>query len=104
MPTTLTIRRLLKDYLLMTHALVKLQRRDGYWNASLVSTNYAGPEMTVRHCSSTEWHGVCATASSMPRSIVPCDKAWKALRSCVHANGFLGYNQGTGADPSTGQP
>ena len=33
-----------------------------------------------------------------------CDNAWKAIASCVHENGFLGWNQGTGADPSAGQP
>ena len=33
-----------------------------------------------------------------------CDKAWKALESCVHPDGFLGWNQGTGKDPSAGQP
>jgi rhamnogalacturonyl hydrolase YesR len=34
-----------------------------------------------------------------------CDKTWQALvRDCVHANGFLGYSQGTGKDPSAGQP
>jgi rhamnogalacturonyl hydrolase YesR len=33
-----------------------------------------------------------------------CDKAWQALKSCLHHNGFLGWNQGTGKDPSAGQP
>ena len=32
------------------------------------------------------------------------EKAWKAMASCVHPNGFLGWNQGTGKDPSAGQP
>lgn len=98
-------KELLKDYLLMTHALVKLQRRDGYWNASLVSTNYAGPEMTgtALFLYGMAWgvrNGILNAKEYRP----VCDKAWKALRGCVHANGFLGYNQGTGADPSTGQP
>lgn len=98
-------KELLKDYLLMTHALVKLQRRDGYWNASLVSTNYAGPEMTgtALFLYGMAWgvrNGILDAKEYRP----VCDKAWKALRGCVHANGFLGYNQGTGADPSTGQP
>ena len=26
------------------------------------------------------------------------------MRTCVHADGFLGWNQGTGKDPSAGQP
>ena len=34
-----------------------------------------------------------------------CDRAWQALvRDCVHPDGFLGYVQGTGKDPSAGQP
>jgi rhamnogalacturonyl hydrolase YesR len=31
-------------------------------------------------------------------------KAWCALVSAVHTNGFLGYAQGTGSKPSDGQP
>ena len=34
----------------------------------------------------------------------PMERAWKALESCVHESGFIGYNQGTGKDPSAGQP
>ena len=26
------------------------------------------------------------------------------MRTCVHPDGFLGWNQGTGKDPSAGQP
>ena len=33
-----------------------------------------------------------------------CDKAWKALETLVHEDGFLGYVQGTGKEPSAGQP
>lgn len=32
------------------------------------------------------------------------EKAWKAIASSIHPNGFIGYNQGTGKDPSAGQP
>ena len=32
------------------------------------------------------------------------DKAWKALAASVHEDGFIGYNQGTGKEPSAGQP
>jgi rhamnogalacturonyl hydrolase YesR len=31
-------------------------------------------------------------------------KAWTAMASSVHPNGFLGYVQGTGKQPSDGQP
>ena len=34
-----------------------------------------------------------------------CDRAWTAMVSqCVHPDGFLGWMQGTGKDPSAGQP
>jgi len=34
-----------------------------------------------------------------------CDKAWSAMvRDAVHQDGFLGWMQGTGKDPSAGQP
>ena len=28
----------------------------------------------------------------------------RSVRDCVHPDGFLGYVQGTGKDPSAGQP
>ena len=95
-----------KDFLLMSDALAECQREDGYWNVSLVSpVTYGGPEMT----------GTALFLYGMSRGIMEgwldeekfrpvCDKAWKALAACVHDNGFLGYNQGTGKDPSAGQP
>lgn len=91
--------------MLMTIALASAQRSDGYWNASLVSTNYAGPEMTgtALFLYGMAWgirNGILPSEKYRPI----CDKAWKAIAACVHESGFLGYNQGTGADPSTGQP
>ena len=32
------------------------------------------------------------------------DRAWQALVTVVHPDGFLGWMQGTGKDPSAGQP
>jgi hypothetical protein len=33
------------------------------------------------------------------------DKAWTAMtRDAIHADGFIGWMQGTGKDPSAGQP
>lgn len=95
-----------KDFLIMSDALAECQREDGYWNVSLVSpVTYGGPEMT----------GTALFLYGMSRGIMEgwldegkfrpvCNKAWKALAACVHDNGFLGYNQGTGKDPSAGQP
>lgn len=98
-------KELKKDFVLMSEALLKAQRSDGYWNASLVSTNYEGPEMTGTglFLYGFAW-GIQNNILKAKKYRSATDKAWKALKACVHADGFLGYNQGTGADPSTGQP
>ncbi|MBM6991896.1 MAG: glycoside hydrolase family 88 protein [Prevotella sp.] len=99
-------KELKKDFLLMSQAFASCQREDGLWNASLVSTNYAGKELTGTSLFlyGMSWgmrNGLLKTKTYRPI----CDKAWKALENdCVHADGFLGYVQGTGKDPSAGQP
>lgn len=95
-----------KDFLAMTKALVKCQREDGFWNVSLVSpVTFGGPEMTG---TSLFLYGM---AWGVNNGILPqkkysatMEKAWKAIASSIHDNGFIGYNQGTGKDPSAGQP
>ena len=95
-----------KDFLLMSKALLACQHDDGFWRASLVSdAEYPGPEMTgtALYLFGMSWgiqQGLLKADIYRPA----CDKAWKALRSCLHNNGFLGWNQGTGKDPSAGQP
>ena len=90
----------------MSKALLHCQRADGFWNVSLHSpATYGGPEMTgtALFLYGMSWgirHGLLAAASYRPA----CDKAWRALMTCVHSDGFLGWNQGTGKDPSAGQP
>lgn len=98
-------KELRKDFMRMSEALVKSQRQDGYWNASLVSSNYAGPEITgtALFLYGMSWgirQGMLSKSTFKP----VCDKAWKALQAAVHTNGFLGYNQGSGAGPQAGQP
>lgn len=95
-----------KDFILMSKALLACQREDGYWNVSLVSpVTYGGPEMTGTglFLYGMAW-GVQNGILSKKTYQSAMDKAWKALAACVHDNGFLGYNQGTGKDPSAGQP
>lgn len=95
-----------KDFITMSKALLKCQRKDGFWNVSLVSpTTFGGPEMTG---TSLFLYGM---AWGVNNGILPAkkykaaiDKAWTAVASCVHKNGFIGYNQGTGKEPSAGQP
>ncbi len=97
---------LAEDFKLMSRALLECQRTDGYWNVSLVSpVTYGGPEMTgtALFLYGMSWgimNGLLDAGTYRPA----CDMAWKALAACVHNNGFLGYNQGTGKDPSAGQP
>ena len=95
-----------KDFLLMSEALLKCQHGDGFWHASLVSdVDYPGPEMTgtALFLYGMAWgiqKGLLKEGQYRPA----CDKAWSALQSCLHKDGFLGWNQGTGKDPSAGQP
>ena len=95
-----------KDFLLMSKALLACQHDDGFWHASLVSdADYPTPEMTgtALFLYGLSWgirHELLKAAEYEPC----CDKAWQALRSCLHKDGFLGWCQGTGKDPSAGQP
>ncbi len=93
------------DYLLMSRALIKCQRKDGFWNPSLVSSSYEGPETsgTSLFLYGMSWgvqNGLLKNRSYRQA----CDKAWKAIKNIVHGNGFIGYSQGTGKDPAAGQP
>ena len=95
-----------KDFVKMSKALLKCQREDGMWNVSLTSNNFAGKELTgtALFLYGMSWginHGLLP--AKQYRSA--CDRAWQALqRDCVHADGFLGWVQGTGKQPSDGQP
>ena len=101
-------KELKKDFLTMSAALKACQRQeDGLWNPSLVSyADYGGKEMsgTALFLYGMAWGirmGFLKAAEYKP----VCDKAWEGLvRDCVHPDGFLGWAQGTGKDPSAGQP
>ena len=105
-PKEKAYKQLKKDFLLMSAGVLKCQHEDGFWHASLVSdVDYPDPEMTgtALFLYGMSWgiqKGLLKEQIYRPA----CDKAWKALESCVHADGFLGWNQGTGKDPSAGQP
>ncbi|MBO4463737.1 MAG: glycoside hydrolase family 88 protein [Prevotella sp.] len=99
-------KELKKDFLLMSKALLKCQREDGFWNPSLVSTNYAMPETsgTSLFLYGMAW-GVRQGYLKADVYGPACEKAWSAMvRVAVHLDGFLGWMQGTGKDPSAGQP
>jgi len=96
--------RMLKD---LSKALLKVQREDGFWNVSLHDPgNFGGPESsgTAFFVYGMAWginHGYLKKGKYLP-SVV---KGWNALcEKALHANGFIGYMQGTGKEPASGQP
>ena len=100
-------KRLKKDFILMSEALLKCQREDGLWNPSLVSpVTYGGKELTgtALFLYGMSW-GITHKILKAKNYQGACDRAWNAMvRDCLHPDGFLGYVQGTGKDPSAGQP
>lgn len=99
-------KRLKKDFLLMTKGIVATQREDGFWNPSLASTNYAMPETSG---TALFLYGLCWGMNQgylKVKDYKPiADRAWQAMvKTAVHRDGFLGWMQGTGKDPSAGQP
>lgn len=100
-------KELKKDFTAMCDALAKCQREDGFWNVSLVSpATYGGKETsgTALFLYGISWglrKGYLKESQFRPVT----DKAWKAIATeALHRDGFLGYVQGTGKDPSAGQP
>ena len=98
-------KELKKDFLLMSEGISVCQREDGYWNPSLVSTNYEMPETSG---TALFLYGICWGMQKgwlKANVYMPiAHKAWKAITSAIHTNGFIGWMQGTGKDPSAGQP
>ena len=96
----------IKDFKAMAKALVPLQREDGYWNPSLADPDdFGGKESsgTALFVFGMAWgirQGILPAKEYLPVVV----KGWKALEEAVHPNGFLGYVQGTGKQPSEGQP
>jgi unsaturated rhamnogalacturonyl hydrolase len=96
-----------QDFKDMAAALRTLQREDGFWNPSLGDpTHFGGPESsgTGLFLYGMAWGvrtGVLDEATYAPVIV----RAWQALAdTAVQANGFVGYMQSTGDDPSDGQP
>jgi unsaturated rhamnogalacturonyl hydrolase len=91
----------------MVNTLVKCQRTDGFWNVSLLdSTDFGGKELTGTSLFvyGIAW-GINNGTLNRKKYLPVAEKAWKALvEDCVHPDGFLGYVQGTGKQPSDSQP
>ena len=97
----------MKDYQMMTKALLKCQRKDGFWNVSLHDpSNYGGVELsgTALFIYGMAWgvrHGYLPKKKYLPMII----RTWETMvKTCLHDNGFLGYVQGTGKEPKDSQP
>jgi unsaturated rhamnogalacturonyl hydrolase len=91
----------------MCDALLKVQRKDGFWNVSLHDPGHFGG----RETSGTSLF-VYGMAWGINNGILPPERyrpavirAWNAMADkAVHKNGALGYVQSTGKEPSAGQP
>lgn len=97
----------LQDFTDMAAALRAVQRDDGFWNPSLGDpTHFGGPEAsgTALFIYGMAWgirRGLLDEATYAPVII----HAWQSLvEVAVHDDGFVGYLQSTGDDPSAGQP
>ena len=97
----------LADFQAMSEALRAVQRSDGFWNVSLFDpTHFGGKELTgtALFTYGMAWgvrQGILSAATYQP----VITKAWNAMvTDSVHTNGFLGYQQGTGKQPSDSQP
>jgi len=97
----------LDDYLAMIKALVPLQREDGFWNVSLEDPgHFGGKELsgTALFTYGISW-GIRQGYLDKKLYLPMVAAAWNAMvRESLHPNGFLGYVQGTGKQPSDGQP
>ena len=96
-----------KTFKEMASALVKVQRSDGFWNVSLHDpANFGGKETTgtAFFTYGFAWgvrNDLLEKEIYWPAAV----KGWNAMvADSLHKNGFLGYVQGTGKDPSAGQP
>jgi unsaturated rhamnogalacturonyl hydrolase len=91
----------------MVDALVKCQRKDGFWNVSLHdSTHFGGKEVTgtALFVYGMAW-GINNGTLNKKKYMPVVMKAWNGLvNESVHPNGFLGYVQGTGKEPKDSQP
>jgi rhamnogalacturonyl hydrolase YesR len=96
-----------KDFCKMSYALARCQRKDHFWNVSLLDeSNYGGKELTgtALFVYGMAWgvrHGILPKKMFLP--II--SRTWKAMyKHCVHSYGFLGFVQGTGKEPKDSQP
>jgi unsaturated rhamnogalacturonyl hydrolase len=95
------------DFKAMMDALAKVQRKDGFWNASLHDPkNFGGKEATGTSLFiyGMAW-GMNQNLLDSKKYLPIVTRAWNGLlKESLQPNGFLGYVQGTGKEPKDGQP
>ncbi|MCF7803533.1 MAG: glycoside hydrolase family 88 protein [Candidatus Marinimicrobia bacterium] len=96
-----------KTFKEMAAAIKAVQRDDGFWNVSLHDPNHYGGKETTGTSLFTfgfAWgvnNGILAEEEYLKTAL----DGWNALATeSLHDNGFLGYVQSTGKQPSAGQP
>ena len=97
----------LTDFKKMCQAILPLQREDGFWNVSLKDPgNFGGKELTGTSLFTYGFAWGINNGILDKKKFAPAiNKAWNALlNDCVHADGKLGYVQGTGKEPKEAQP
>jgi unsaturated rhamnogalacturonyl hydrolase len=91
----------------MVDALIKCQRKDGFWNVSLHdSTHFGGKEVTgtALFVYGIAW-GINNGTLNKKKYLPVVNRAWNGLvNESVHPDGFLGWVQGTGKEPKDSQP
>lgn len=97
----------IRDFLAMSKALERCQRKDGFWNVSLHDeTHFGGKETsgTALFVYGMSWgirKGLLDKKEYLPIVL----KSWNVMcQDVVHPDGLLGYVQGTGKEPKDGQP
>lgn len=97
----------LSDFKDMCKAILPLQRKDGFWNASLKDPGHFGGKETTGTALFTyayAW-GIRQGILDQQLFLPAMKKAWKAMKKhALHDNGKIGFVQGTGKEPKDGQP
>ena len=95
------------DFLTMSRELIRWQRKDHFWNVSLLDeSNYGGKELTGTALF------VYGMAWGVRNELLNPDiyrpiviDTWNAMvKQCLRKDGFLHYVQGTGKEPKDSQP
>ncbi len=97
----------LADFEAMSRALVSVRRADGFWNVSLFDpTHFDGKELTgtALFTYGMAW-GVRKGILAQDEYGLIVAQSWNAMvTDSLHPSGFLGWAQGSGIQPSDGQP